>query len=378
MGSAARPVLKTDCRHFRGDVPCAPHKRHGVHCIGPDGEACTHYDPVSFTVLIIKLGAIGDVIRTTPLITRIRETYRGAHITWLTHTPEILPSLVDRPLPYTMQSVVTLRSQYFDLLINLDKDSDACALADQINADQKKGFLLKNGVPAPANKDAEHKYLTGVFDDLSKASTKSYMQEMFEICGFEFRGERYILDRVTYEKKTWKFPAGRPVIGLNTGCGGRWTSRLWDDANWVSLAKHLTSRGYAVVLLGGEQEHARNTAMAKKAGVLYFGHYPLAQFVALLDRCDLVVTAVTMAMHLTIGLGKRIVLFNNIFNRHEFDLYGLGEVLEPAQPCTCFYSPTCTNDAYRCMDHLSVDAVLDACSRLLPVAPARRKAQRHA
>lgn len=378
MGQTVRPVVKTDCRHFRGDIPCVPHKRHGVHCVDAEGKDCTSYDPVSFTVLIIKLGAIGDVIRTTPLITRIHETYRGAHITWLTQTPEILPSVVDTPMPYTMQSVVTLRSQYFDLLINLDKDRDACALADQIGAVQKKGFILRDGIPAPVNKDAEHKYFTGIFDDLSKANTKSYMREMFEICGFEFKGERYILDRVEYADPSWKLSGKRPVVGLNTGCGGRWTSRLWDDKNWTALAKELKGSGYDVVLLGGEQEHTRNTMMAKKAGVHYFGHYPLAQFVALLDRCDLVVTGVTMAMHLTLGLGKKIVLFNNIFNKHEFDLYESGEVIEPGKPCRCFYSPTCVNSEYRCMEYLSVSTVLQACSRLLPVAPVRRKAQRHA
>ena len=36
---------------------------------------------------------------------------------------------------------------------------------------------------------------------------------------------------------------------------------------------------------------------------------------------DLVVTAVTMAMHIALGLGKKLVLFNNIFNPHEFELY---------------------------------------------------------
>jgi heptosyltransferase-2 len=75
-----------------------------------------------------------------------------------------------------------------------------------------------------------------------------------------------------------------------------------------------------------------------------------------------VVTAVTMAMHLTIGLGKKIVLFNNIFNRHEFELYGLGEILEPDFECNCFYSPTCPNN---CMQYLSVEKVYETCIRLL-------------
>jgi heptosyltransferase-2 len=34
-------------------------------------------------------------------------------------------------------------------------------------------------------------------------------------------------------------------------------------------------------------------------------------------------------MHIAIGLGKRLVLMNNIFNRHEFHLYGKGEVIQP-------------------------------------------------
>jgi heptosyltransferase-2 len=59
-------IVHTDCRHFRGDVPCTPHKKDGVHC-----ESCPFYDPVDKKILIIKLGAIGDVIRTTPLLHRL-------------------------------------------------------------------------------------------------------------------------------------------------------------------------------------------------------------------------------------------------------------------------------------------------------------------
>ena len=54
--------IHTDCRHFRGDMPCVFHKKTGVHC-----EGCADYDPLKERILIIKLGAIGDVIRSTPL-----------------------------------------------------------------------------------------------------------------------------------------------------------------------------------------------------------------------------------------------------------------------------------------------------------------------
>ncbi|PIU40254.1 MAG: glycosyl transferase, partial [Candidatus Omnitrophica bacterium CG07_land_8_20_14_0_80_50_8] len=34
-------------------------------------------------ILIIKLGAMGDVLRTTPLLPALRKKYPGSKITWL-------------------------------------------------------------------------------------------------------------------------------------------------------------------------------------------------------------------------------------------------------------------------------------------------------
>ena len=368
--------LKTDCRHFRGDVPCHPHKEHGVHCVDATGAPCKHYDPVRKEILIIKLGAAGDVIRTTPLLHAIKRQYPDARITWLTYTPDVVPrTTVDRILGFSLASITYLRSVEFDIIYNLDKDPEACALCEQLSGVTKRGFTLKGGIPSPIDATAEPKYLTGLFDDVSKANTKSYPEEIYAICGFTFAGERYILDRPA-TTTSWKLGRTRPVIGLNTGCGGRWTSRLWADKNWIALARALKRKGFDVVLLGGEQEHSKNARLARSAGVKYFGHFPLPGFMDLVDHCDLVVTGVTLAMHITIGLGKKIVLINNIFNRHEFELYGLGVIVEPERSCQCFYKPVCTNADYRCMEHLRVSQVFDACRALLPPLKSRARARR--
>lgn len=355
-------VLKTDCRHFRGDIPCKPHKQHGVHCVDEHGNDCLHYDRTDKRILIIKLGALGDVIRTTPLLRKLKEVYPHSEIWWLTLFPEILPPLIDIPLGFTPETVSVLQATHFDILYNLDKEREACALTAAITADVKKGFFLRDGKCAPIDKDAEHKFLTGLFDDLNKASTKSYPQEIFELCGYTFSGENYILDNFAAEGYKWKLNKRKKIVGLNTGCGGRWTSRLWPEKYWSTLAKKLKRAGYAPLLLGGEQEHKKNLKLARTSGAAYLGHFPLKQFINLVDQCDLIVTAVTVATHIAIGLGKKIVLFNNIFNRNEFELYGLGEILEPDFQCTCFYSPTCPNN---CMQYLSVERVFDACTRLL-------------
>ncbi len=352
--------LKYDCRAFRGDVPCAPHKQFGVHCVDDDGNDCPYYDPMDKRILIIKLGALGDVIRTTPLLHKLHEVQPHARIWWLTNTPEIVPKSVDKILPFSVQSIVTLRASEFDVIYNLDKDKEAAALCAQLSAPVKRGFSWKNGVCVPIDEAAEPKFLTGVFDDISKQNTRSYQEEIFDICGFRFSGEEYIMPEV--EKFAWKLPRTKKIVGLNTGCGGRWTSRLWPEKYWIKLAKLLKKEGHVPLLLGGEQEHKKNLRIARLSGARYLGHFSLSRFMSEVDQCDLVITAVTMAMHIAIGMKKNLILFNNIFNKHEFELYGRGEILEPDFECTCFYSPTCPNN---CMQYLSVEKVAQACRRWL-------------
>jgi len=351
--------INQNCRHFRGDIPCSYHKKEKVVC-----DDCPYYDPIEQKILIIKLGAAGDVIRTTPLLRKLKQVYPQAYITWLTLTPDLIPSdWVDQILLFDLKSIVALQASHFDLLINLDKDLEACALANQVSAVKKKGFGLSElNRCQPLDADSEHKFLTGIFDNVNKSNTKSYPQEIFEICGFEFNCEKYILSNFAENNYHWHIAEPRPLIGLNTGCGGRWTSRLWHEDNWIQLAKKLKSQGKGVLILGGPEEHNKNVRIAEISGAIYSGHFPLEQFINLVDQCDLVVTAVTMATHIAIGLGKKIVLFNNIFNKHEFELYGLGKILEPAIKCDCHFAKQCPHNS---MQYIYVDTVLETCEQLL-------------
>jgi heptosyltransferase-2 len=351
-------IIHNDCLLFRGDIPCKPHKEFGYHC-----EDCPSYKKISIKILIIKLGAIGDVIRTTPLLSKIRNEFPNSHITWITYSPDILSKTwINRVLYVSPENIELLKNIEFDWLINLDKDGLAISLANSINAKKKSGFTIDEfGHAKPIASKAEgHKWITGLFDDLNKQNTKHYVQEIFEICGYKFINEEYILE-VEPSGIEWNIDKTKKVIGLNTGCGGRWTSRLWPTEYWTILAKELLTNGYEVILLGGEQEDVKNKFIQKESGAKYFGFFPLKIFMDLLDQCDTIVSAVTMAMHLAIGLKKNLILFNNIFNRNEFYLYGRGEILEPDFNCDCYFSPTCKND---CMQYLYPERVLASIKKL--------------
>lgn len=356
-------LIKSDCRHFRGDIPCAPNKREGVHCDG-----CTYYDPVDENILIIKLGAAGDVLRTTPLLTPLRKQHPRARIWWLTHSPELVPhSVVDRVLTWKSEHLEILHALHFSRVLNLDKDHYACALASSLKADKKDGFVLgKYGEAEPANERANAKFVTGVFDDVSLQNKKDYPTELFEMCGFEFHGEHYLLDLPPTEA----FPTldrSRPLVGLNTGAGARWTSRLWSIEHWVELSKRIHASGKNVLLLGGPDEDARNREIHRRTdgAAQYIGYFNLQQFIPLMQECELVVTGVTMGLHLAIALKKKIVLINNIFNPYEFgNLYGLGEIVQPDAQCKCFFRGECINPDYFCLDRLGVEKIFSALERV--------------
>jgi len=348
--------IKFDCRHFRGDIPCKPNKQRDKVC-----SSCDDYDPVTKRILIIKLGAIGDVIRTSPLIQKFRSVYPGCHISWITLSPEVVPvSSVDKIYKFEFKSVYALTHQKFDIAINLDKDVEACSLIEDVYAIEKYGFMMQDGHVSVANRLAEHKFITGMFDNISKLNTKNYLEEIFEICGFTFNGEPYVLELNPAYDNLWDTlktqAAGRKIIGLNTGCGERWLTRLWPETYWMELIRKLQADGHFPLLLGGPAEDAMNRKYAAETGALYLGTFPLPQFFSLTNQCDVILTAVSMMMHIAIGLKIPQVLFVNIFNVHEFELYGRGIIVQPESGCDCYFGNSCKRESH-CMKDLPVATV---------------------
>jgi ADP-heptose:LPS heptosyltransferase len=352
-------MIKTDCLLFNGYKPCVPHKEKGVHC-----EGCPDYRPGAGNVLIIKLQAAGEVVRNTPLLHAIKAHHPSARIFWLTNYPELVPKReVFKVLRHDLGGVLTVLDLKFDLLLSLDKDLEACALANRIDARVKKGFTQRDGVILPFDDDSRRKWETGAFDDRMKQNRAHYIEEIFEICGYEFRGEPYILPEL--EIPEVEIDRSKEVVMLNTGAGLQWRPRLYSPAKWTALAGELLASGREVVIVGGPEEHAQNLEIAAATGARYFGVYPFAAFLGLLSLADVVVTAVTFAFHASVGLGKRIVLLNNTFNKHEFFMYGKGTILEPDLPCLMCYKEDFDDRCVQrnCMDLIAPEQIVRAIER---------------
>ncbi|PYL68044.1 MAG: hypothetical protein DMF20_01880 [Verrucomicrobia bacterium] len=360
--------LRTDCIYYLGDRPCRPHVEAGHRC------TCSHFQPTNRRGVIIKLGAAGDVLRSTPLLRALDPLNTGTKILWVTHFPDLLPAQACETVRPTAGTLARIGSGTWDFCWNLDKDPEACAIATAAKAKEYRGYTLREGVPYPVDEAAWHKFATGIDNPYSRRNRQSYVEEVFDITGLPFQGEEYWLrDATAAARETAiRLVPKDSAIGLNIGAGKRWPSRIWPVEYWVDLIKLLKAHELQPILLGGPEEVEMSARLVDETGCSASGVQPLEIFYAMIERCECVVSAVTMAMHLAIGARTPLVLLNNIFNRYEFELYGRGEIVEPSSLCDCYYSPVCRTGR-KCINEIVPKIVLEAVLRSLKTA---RKAER--
>lgn len=369
--------LKSDCRHFRGDRPCAPHKAHGVLC----ATCTTHYDPVAQRVLVIKLAAMGDVLRTTSLLPAIHRRFPRAHLTWITEPGSVAllrrNPLVDRVLAFRGGLPLELHAERFDAVLNPDAAPDACALAASARADLRLGFSADGrGAPVPLGEGAWTWYGLGLSDEAKRGNRRSYQDLMADVLGLDYRREGPSLHLGDDElargrslRRGHAPPPGRAIVGLNTGAGGRWRYKRWTEEGYTALVRRLSAGGHRIFLLGGPEEVERNQRLVAASGGAAIDtgcDNPLPVFAGIVGSCDAVVTGDTLAMHMAIAQRVPVVVLFGPTSLHEIDVFERGRRLAPDMPCLCCYLSDC-DVRPTCMDRITVaqvEAAVEDCLAL--------------
>lgn len=361
-----------DCRFFIGDRPCSFHKTSGVLC------PCDQYQKIEERILIIKLDAIGDVLRTTALLPALAEAHPRSSITWITRR-EARPLLERNPyisevIEYGEDALVQLHVRSFERVINLDAGKTSAALATAARASKKDGFVLDpKGYVQPTNDAARAWLEMGVFDDLKRQGTRSYQDLMANIIGLSGKPHRYVLQLTEAEQEQGRkhlvrlgVKSSRPIIGLNTGAGRRWELKQWREEGYLELIGRVAQKYSAqVVLLGGPEERERHCRLIGRSSVPLIDagcDNSLRHFAAVIGACHLVITGDTLAMHMALALNRRTIVLFGPTSAPEIELYGLGEKVVPQMDCLSCYKPTC-DFTPNCMDLISTDMVEAAVGR---------------
>lgn len=366
-------ILKYDCRYFEGDKPCVFHKNYNIKC-----DSCNNYLPIEFKILIIKLDAIGDVLRTTSILPVLKNKYPSAHITWCTRFQAreifINNNLVDELIFIDEDAYFRLTAEEFDLVVNLDTSKFSSSIASSVTGKTKVGFKLnKRGYVESTSEEADKWLLMSAFDDVKKENKSSYQKIIYDILGLKSNIELPVLNipeeiskMILNKSKAWKLKQAEQTIGLNIGVGTKWPSKSWPLQRWEELITSLKDKSLNLLLLGGPDENGKISHLADRyTFTVNTGcDNSVMEFAAIVGLCDILITADTFALHIGNSLNKKIVALFGPTSHNEIDLYESGIKIVSSKVCQCYYKRECT-ELRSCMSEIMASEVLAGIESLL-------------
>lgn len=327
--------------------------------------------------LIVKLAALGDVLRTTSLLRPLHEKYPGCEISWLTQE-KARPLLEGNPLIRQIRTLEEFRQdgpgKKFDLVLSLEEDPSAAEAAQKSCQGELVGIRLINGrlnyTPSSflyygmsllnrdpneglktANALKAHNRLTYAelwlkILDLPLPQDRSKLRPILILTPQDRQGAREFAQKHSLSSKPGP-------IGVNPGAGKRWPAKQLSEEKTASLLEALHRRfNRPLILLGGREETERNRKILQKtkAPVLDPGtEHDIRSFASILDLCEAVLTTDSLAFHLATALDKKTAVLVGPTSPSELDVFGKGLKLLPEKGCSCFYQSRCML-AESCLD----------------------------
>ncbi len=263
-------------------------------------------------ILVIKQGALGDVLRSTCILAGIKRKYPNSRVTWFTKK-EALDLVKTNPyiskiVVYGKENIISLKQESFDIVINLDEDYEACSLTSHFL--NKKagiyGYYVNNENKIVPTKSAEYYFNMSLIgpkptnDVLKKKNKKTYPELIYELSELNYKKDPPILILTKKQKESAKdflrrynLKKGDFIIGINTGAGSRWPLKSLPIEKTAELIEKLYKELNAkIILLGGPDQIERNDKIMMLARVPMInagcGNY-IFELASLISICDTVI-----------------------------------------------------------------------------------------
>jgi heptosyltransferase-2 len=358
----------SQCRHFSGYKPCAK----SSSC----DDGCLHKDIPRLNVLLIHLGALGAVVRSTSLLASIHRKYPGCRLIWVTEAPAhtLLRGhpLVDVVYSTSESDLLELASWDFEVALVIDKSRKAAGILRRVTFDQIFGFEVspQSGAVLPATVAATELWEIGLSNHKKFfQNTKSESQLIHEALelGAWTRGD-YNLPLSSSEQKIsserrqqWTADPGQPLIGINTGASPTIPYKKWTVAYQRELIVKLQARhGGNIVLLGGPEDTERNAQIAEGLNVAQSPTTAgLRDGLLSVDACDLVFTGDSLGMHMAIARKKFVIAWFGPTCAQEIDLFERGVKVLAKVPCGPCWKRVC-DQAVMCYDQVDFKELFSA------------------
>lgn len=304
-------------------------------------------------ILIIKLGysetldqeigkvpSLGDILRTTPILSALREKYPNSHITWLI-SEEAEPlmhqnNLIDRVLVWNEFLPFQLMREKFDILINLEKIPGVCALSDMVDAWKKYGFRFDGAVGSYHAYEEGLSFIKYIEAKQNNLKHKDYWQKvLIEMLGVEWKGQGYVLGYKPKNKAKYD-------IGLNYEVGSKWPTKAMQKGRWEELNSKLLESGFTTSWQRGLKD--------------------LYEYMDWINSCKTIISHDSLGLHLALALNKKIVgIFGPTDHLEIFASKKRSRMIASNVKCRsnpCFHR-TCET-GLNCIERVDLDKIVNA------------------
>ncbi len=314
-------------------------------------------------ILIIRTGAIGDVVHSTNLYRSIKKFYPSIKIHYMT-SELIKPLLISDPdlekiitinpkfslfSAYTKELANILKQEYYDLVINLHPSFKVRGLI--FLSDIKKQLIYKKNFKVHA---VTNFWQTGlkVFPDMQeeKELTLHLPKEAVE----------------TAKERLKNLP--RPLIVINAGgVMSKRQGRTYPVDKWIELGNKIQEKYNGTVILNGAKEDKEILSPLNniKNSINFIGELSLVDSCAVISQCNLMISGDSGPLHIASALKvKSIGLYGSMpVNRTGCYSSGVNIVSEKScVPCNrrkCKYLQNSEKIYAPCMEEIQTNTVLN-------------------
>ena len=314
-------------------------------------------------VLVIKLGALGDVILSLPHIKRIVESFPQGRVTLLT-APEyrelaaVVPGLEVVAFPRKgfiamFQVMRWLLGRHFRAVFDLQGSTRSRVMTLLTQAEQRVG--RKAGI-SYTRVSADQDDSTHAFQRLNAlldvAGVTPAAQEMPDV----FRNQSSTAVSAWLEKHTL---VDRKLVLMHAGSSSRWQSKRWEEAHFIDLACQLEACDFSVIWIGGKDDRELNQRLSGAAGVNASGAFSYTDLVVLGHRAAFAITNDSGPMHVLSMSGIPVYAFFGPTDWRRSHALGQQEhVLINPVPCSPCFSRICLPEhRHECLADIAPDRV---------------------
>jgi len=333
-------------------------------------------------IIIIKPSSLGDIIHALPVLRALRIRFPKAHLAWFIHErwADVLsghPDL-DEIIPWSFrwsglpELLRIFHKKKFDLAVDLQGLFRSGVISYLSGAKVRVGF--KNGregsalfythkVDVPAHPmHALERYLL-VAKSLGATRTEP-------VCSIAISRE----DEQAVDDLLKTVGLSNSVLFVALNPTARWWTKRWPIERFAQLADLIQAAGFAVVLIGGEDdipEIQRLQTLTRTFPVSVAGQTTIKQLAALLKRARLLVTNDSGPMHLAAAVGIPVVaLFGptdpvRTGPYRNLSLPITHVVIRKPVECSPCLSRSCRVSDHRCMDGIEVAEVFEYSRKIL-------------